>query len=394
MSGKEISLAPPPLTPVIDLDAAAEDLLRKIQILDMVGTVDLKDDDKWFENIDAKLESEDIGYIMTLMKELEEQRELAIKALDATTPKTPIPKTPEGLSAFGQVGDNSFVCPESMYLLLKKGRNHFQRQYGVKLLIPPLPEDEDAVVVEVLNSDPDTIAEAINALYDILKHPKRFQRELDGLAKQNTHIVVDNSNILKGAQIVGFDPKEKKTNRDTSIRVNVKALHELVNNSRNCMRSFVGGSLVNPVEVKDPSKSFWVKHWRAIGYKVHAISIGIDQKEWGVDSAIVADIVLHIHNVEKRRLAEAASGITTQTAADRPMDTLVMLTGDGNDNDQQASLFQAVEYALDKNWCVELWCWVLSVSNNYRILASKLQERPNFRLFFLDKFRDEITFKT
>jgi len=121
---------------------------------------------------------------------------------------------------------------------------------------------------------------------------------------------------------------------------------------------------------------------------VHAISVGIDDKEWGVDSAIVADVVLHIHKVEKQRAEAAKHGESSAS-----IDTLVMLTGDGNNNDDQASLFQAVEYALDKNWRVELWCWRMSVSKNYRILASKLDTRPNFKLFFLDNFREEITFK-
>eukprot|EP01031_Cornospumella_fuschlensis_P027134 gene27134-32778_t len=76
-----------------------------------------------------------------------------------------------------------------------------------------------------------------------------------------------------------------------------------------------------------------------------------------------------------------------------PRHTLVLLTGDGNDNDGRASFFSAVSKALENGWAVELWTWRLSVSRNYLDLLMNYGDIGLFKIMYLDLYRDDITFK-
>ncbi len=431
------SSAPEPPPPAVDMEVEYQQILDSIRLMDELeskkhqnglennhssggtgaGRKVNKLDDLWYRYRDESLRSEDMEYINTLLEEHRRDQERTIRA-NRSSHQTNVPRTAGGrgttssnTSKYGRVGDSTTIsCPCNIYELLQRGKYQFERQYGVKLcFLTPVPlsvnhnqnRDTNATYhIEVIHDDNDILEIAMSELLTILSDSRRFEEQLHYLSLQNTHIVVDNSNIFKGAQIIGINAKDKTTIRDITIRINVEILHRIVNNNRHCLRGFVSGSLNNLDEVKDEMKSPWVKQWKEIGYQVHAISQGIDGKEWGVDSAIVADVALHIHKVEMERLRnrkndntgdQSSKGSKSDTAPPT-IDTLVMLTGDGNDNDGQASLFQAVNYALDKNWNVELWCWRLSVSQNYRKLAADFEKRPNFHLRFLDNFRDEFTY--
>ena len=70
--------------------------------------------------------------------------------------------------------------------------------------------------------------------------------------------------------------------------------------------------------------------------------------------------------------------------------TMVLLSGDGNDNDGRGSLKQAVMNAVfDFNWKVEVWCWRDSCSDIYRKLPN-IAEPGRVSLHFLDEFRHQL----
>jgi hypothetical protein len=71
-----------------------------------------------------------------------------------------------------------------------------------------------------------------------------------------------------------------------------------------------------------------------------------------VDDALIAQMLMTIAGEEKPH-------------------TLVLLTGDGNDNNGRASFVGVVTIALKKHWTVEVWAWRASVSSRYKNLLAK-----------------------
>ncbi len=55
--------------------------------------------------------------------------------------------------------------------------------------------------------------------------------------------------------------------------------------------------------------------------------------------------------------------------------TLVLLTGDGNDNTGWVSFIDTVERALREGWTVEVWAWRGSTSRQYMDFASEYRSR-------------------
>jgi hypothetical protein len=70
--------------------------------------------------------------------------------------------------------------------------------------------------------------------------------------------------------------------------------------------------------------------------------------------------------------------------------TLVLLTGDGNDNHGRASFFTTVTTALQHNWKVEVWAWRSSVSKRYKDLELSYADTGRYQLNYLDSWRDEV----
>ena len=69
---------------------------------------------------------------------------------------------------------------------------------------------------------------------------------------------------------------------------------------------------------------------------------------------------------------------------------LVLLTGDGNDNEGQTSFPNIVETALTKDWHVELWSWKSSLNQYYIDLRKRFSNQMVIK--YLDPYRDDITF--
>ncbi|CAF4469630.1 unnamed protein product, partial [Rotaria magnacalcarata] len=70
---------------------------------------------------------------------------------------------------------------------------------------------------------------------------------------------------------------------------------------------------------------------------------------------------------------------------------LVLITGDGNANDNRTSFPDIVNIALDYGWTVELWSWGTSMNKKF----SDIQRRnpSKMQINYLDQYRSKITFK-
>lgn len=71
--------------------------------------------------------------------------------------------------------------------------------------------------------------------------------------------------------------------------------------------------------------------------------------------------------------------------------TLVLATGDGNDNQFQTSFSTVVETVLKEGWHVELWTWENSLNKHYFTIQEKFPD--GITINYLDSHRSKITFK-
>ena len=138
-----------------------------------------------------------------------------------------------------------------------------------------------------------------------------------------------------------------------------------------------GGSTVEQAIVvgsyeKTPSVKW--ETWEHAGWK-HRLLQKVNGKEQAVDD------VLHCSMYQL--LADPVLSFAEPR-------TLVLLTGDGNDNDGRTTFLDVVQKALLHNvhglkWRVHLWAWKAGLSAVYK----KLKD-PNFKIFYLDDYRDEL----
>jgi hypothetical protein len=70
---------------------------------------------------------------------------------------------------------------------------------------------------------------------------------------------------------------------------------------------------------------------------------------------------------------------------------LILLSGDGNDNNGRTSFPGVVSIALEHGWLVEIWAWKASLSTKYLDLQRKYPLQMKIK--HLDIFRNKITFK-
>jgi hypothetical protein len=72
--------------------------------------------------------------------------------------------------------------------------------------------------------------------------------------------------------------------------------------------------------------------------------------------------------------------------------TLVLMSGDGNDNNGAATSFPVViRQAIEKGWKVELWSWKRNTSEIYNQMTAEFGEQ--FVVILLDNVRDEMVYK-
>jgi hypothetical protein len=70
---------------------------------------------------------------------------------------------------------------------------------------------------------------------------------------------------------------------------------------------------------------------------------------------------------------------------------LVLITGDGNPNDNRTSFPEMVTIAIDYGWTVEIWSWKASFSRKFSEIQQKYPQK--FQINYLDADRSTITFR-
>lgn len=257
-------------------------------------------------------------------------------------------------------------CPSSQTDFVKSNRFFIQRELGVGIR---LAESRSEISITAQSGSALEIArlelQALLHASDSENHPLRLK--IESLKQENVHVFVDNSNIYLGAQLTRGADGGPST-RDLSVRLKVSALAGAVVNSRCCRNRIVFGS-------KPPANNaVWMK-WKDAGFRVHAFDRAPHRGEVLVDDGLLSMI------------NEAIAQHSQQSH------TLVLLTGDGNDNHGRASFAKSVELALRHGWKVEVWAWKLCTNSKYREMQKAYADYGHFSLNYLDEFRDHITFQ-
>ena len=174
------------------------------------------------------------------------------------------------------------------------------------------------------------------------------------------YLFIDNGNIFVGAQ------STSDGNMDLAVRVNVKELSELLEESYTCA--------VREVAASRPSNPRICSTWQKVGYMVHIDGGGRGGGEGGGRGPSARQI-----------LAMRVSSTVTDTSLAGTPQTLVLATGDGSQFPQLAEL------ALRHDWHVIVWSWNRCLSDKFRKLRLEFPDLLELRL--LDKYRDRITFR-
>jgi len=174
--------------------------------------------------------------------------------------------------------------------------------------------------------------------------------------RDSINIFIDNSNIMLGA-------------RSNRVDLDVGKLARVVQKGRKVERRLVVGSTA--VKPNQQDKDVF-NAWQKAGYKVHTSVRPQGHKEQFVDEACVAMVLREV--VWRPQPA-----------------TIVLLTGDGNDNDGRPSFFDAVAAALFRGWRCEVWSWKSGLNARYRALERAYKDTDRCSFHFLDDVRAKIT---
>jgi hypothetical protein len=179
---------------------------------------------------------------------------------------------------------------------------------------------------------------------------------LSAVASGIVNIFIDFSNLMAGAPSI----------------LNLHEVHDLILNDRTPGKLVCYGS--EPANVRPNNRVYWQttwNNWRDIGYYVH-----VSHRAEGVGEELVDDGL--VAQMQRLILGNLSPG-----------QTLVLVTGDGNDNDCRPSFLSAVQHALRFGWRVELWSWKAGCSGQYKRLADAT-EGGRFSIHYLDEHRSKI----
>ena len=208
----------------------------------------------------------------------------------------------------------------------------------------------------------------------VLDDPQGFQTMCDTRWAETAFIVVDNSNIFINAQYIDGE-------RDLSVRVSIPKLLDVVRHGRHPITQMVAGSKNG---VGDPR---W-KH----AYENEHVVVHLEDRRGGDEQAV--DDLIHAQALQTLNTVDFGKGPRSQT--------LILLTGDGNDNGGRTRFPDIVIAAMRHNttrqidgrdplWKVEIVSWNRSLSGELKRLRDLYPEYIFIRL--LDQHRDYVTFQ-
>jgi transcription antitermination factor NusA-like protein len=250
-------------------------------------------------------------------------------------------------------------------LIIGKGGSnikYLQRELGCRITTDK-KKDRTTVTGESVRSEAIEIFEA--RMNEILADPDAFSEAMQAIRNRKLHVFVDASNIMISSQIIG-----NNNERDTSIRIRVDKLIEIVTNGRHIENGVVLGT--NP----DKTSKYW-NRWRDGGFQVHVFENVTDSKtgrkyEQGVDDTL--------QTMMSRDVAKIFN----------PPHTLVLLTGDGNSNNDRVSFPEVILTAVRNDWNVEVWAWKAATSQVYKRFHDSYPSKVS--LYDFDQYRSEVTY--
>jgi hypothetical protein len=217
----------------------------------------------------------------------------------------------------------------------------------------------------------------------MFQNPSFLEKELQLLKEQKLHIFIDLSNIFIASQYISTGQeapsssssrriRKEEVVRDIRIRVKIEELDKLISSGRTIHEKMVFGS----ESALDNAGRMW-KKWSCLNYKIAFTRRKKGENEQFVDDALIAQI---------------QNSLLTFSSPPHPVHTLILLTGDGNENYGRASFYDSVGKALMQGWKVELWSWKRAMSQNYKNYQSSYCDTDRFKIFYLDDYRESITY--
>ncbi len=136
----------------------------------------------------------------------------------------------------------------------------------------------------------------------------------------------------------------------------------------------VAGSLVRTADGQIIRQEALWGQWRRCKYREHLGVRNAGSGESNIDETL--------HSIIAKRILTPQLQNSGQT--------MVLLTGDGNDYHEGRSTFPGLATgALNLGWNVEVWSWRASLSKNFLRLAQKFPGR--LTVVYLDDIRDTVT---
>ena len=192
--------------------------------------------------------------------------------------------------------------------------------------------------------------------FPLFDNPYFFFTFDSGDSNEKIHIFCDVSNIIGGFQ---KDPVTGKS-RDLPFLDPERLLH-IIGRGRTIAKAVAVGSYN-----KTPNVELW-SLWEACNWETPIILKRVEGKEQGVDATC--------HAQAMNSILQHQNGI------------LILMTGDGNENDHGTTFIDVVRGALNRNgWKVELWTWSFQTSKAY----DQFKNYINFKVKHLDGYRDEL----
>ena len=196
-----------------------------------------------------------------------------------------------------------------------------------------------------------------------LEDPSEFLKKLDLACGKEVDAYIDVSNIMIGAKLF-----ENDINYDALI--NPEKIMEIIRGCRDVGRIVAAGT--SP----ERDNLFW-NRWgetaEILHYKKITHSDG-SKGEQGVDELLHLPILINL----------------TDQAQCNKQRTIILMTGDGNNNSGHSSFPSVVEMILEKTiWNVELWCWKRSMNTIWLTYSNKYS---SFSIHYLDDYRNEIVY--
>ena len=190
-----------------------------------------------------------------------------------------------------------------------------------------------------------------------------YELEMRG---RKIHVFVDLSNVAIGAQ-VGPDGR-----RDVSVRISVNDLVECVEQGRDVKGRYLITSVAKALEGNKQPAS--IRDWQKAGYDVR-----VQERRGGSEQML--DEVLMVP-MQQTIIKFGASKL----GPEQKQHTLVLLSGDGNRNDDHHSFADTIQSALADGMFVEVWAWRNSVSKVYT-QGFKMHYGGSFAIRYFDDHR-------